>query len=98
VGRFRRKIRNRLEGTGYVANAGGVPPSMQGAATVKVNADPNRPPLAGMTLPVVVDPRDPQHLDVDVKSIPSTTELLDAEQQRALDAIRAMRDDDTTGR
>ena len=42
------------------------------SVTLEVWADPNRPPLAGMTLPVVVDPNDPEHIDVDVKHIPRT--------------------------
>jgi FtsP/CotA-like multicopper oxidase with cupredoxin domain len=58
------------------------------AANTHVSADPNRPVLAGMTLPVVVDPRDPQHLQVDLKGVPRPQDALDAQQQADLEAIK----------
>jgi len=61
------------------------------AVSKDVNADPNRPVEGGMTLPVVVDPNDPEHLQLDLKGIPKPGEALDAQQQADLEAIRAGR-------
>lgn len=57
------------------------------AATVKVNADPNRPPDTGMVLPVVVDRNDAQRIEVDLDGVPSLRDRAAAEQQRVLDAM-----------
>jgi hypothetical protein len=48
------------------------------AAEVKVDAEPNRPVLPDMVLPVVVDPNDPLHLEVDMKQIPRTRDVIRA--------------------
>ena len=57
--------------------------------TLEVWADPNRPPVAGMTLPVAVDPNDPERVEVDLNHIPRTADRADAAQLEALEAIRA---------
>lgn len=61
------------------------------ALKTHVSPDPNRPVQAGMTLPVVVDPEDPQHVHVELKGIPKPGDALDAQQQADLEAIRAGR-------
>ena len=67
------------------------------AVTTDVNADPNHPVRGGMTLPVVVDPKDPQHLHVDLKGVPKLADALDAQQQADLAAIKAGRQPTGTG-
>src|SRR5262245_44663962 len=55
------------------------------AADVSVDVDPNRPVEPGMTLPVVVDPKDPHRIEVQVDDIPSNEDRAKAQQQADLE-------------